>query len=250
MNQAPNGTGRSNGVSPPTEALLLLPIESSALRYLLSRSNNFSPLGQYVNRYSALTQAQDPVKWHLVYWLHLSVVASLRGEDSTLMALRIEMEQRKIADRKIKTAVLNTWTGYQMDNKILCERVWRQRTLDSGEARYFLRDLDKMLEYKVAKAFHYLRRIERQMVHSVRNGNFADVQKARGLFEKLAKLYRKLLEEHEANVANQPTPDAEIDEFMSDEDEQEDDEEEEDEVDTDSAEIRIPGVVDTSDEEM
>ncbi|MCJ1461657.1 hypothetical protein MMC07_000254 [Pseudocyphellaria aurata] len=263
--QQPNGTRQSIEDLPPTEAQLQPPNgirqsiedvpppspESSSprSRFLLSQSNVRTPLGEILNQHSAMILARHPVWWHLVYFIDLSVVAVLRGEDPALMALRIEIEQNNIADRSIRSGVLDQWSTYLRDFRDMCEQNWRERTLASVEASGYLRDLDRMLENKLTKAFSYLHRIERQMIFSLRN---ADVEIARGLFEKLGELYRKLREEHEADAADGCSRDGESDgttesdENMAVEEEQGDSEQSEDETGTDITDIRIPAAVITS----
>ena len=56
---------------------------------------------------------QSPVQWHLTYWLNVSVVGLLRGEDALLMAVRIESEFLHIANAQTRFSVERAWGEFQ-----------------------------------------------------------------------------------------------------------------------------------------
>lgn len=95
-----------------------------------------TPLGEPMDPRSASSLAEDPLRWHLRYWLDLSVVAQLRGEDSMLIGFSIELEQYKTRDQALRTRLVNA--------------------LDSPRAKPYLRDLDRMLVDKKTKTRRYL----------------------------------------------------------------------------------------------
>lgn len=72
------------------------------------------------------------------------------------------------------------------------QRHWEEKTLESSEAKWYMRDINTMLMDKGLKARHYLYRKEFLMLEALRGARF---ERARVLFEGLAKLYGKLQEE-------------------------------------------------------
>ena len=52
---------------------------------------------------STLFLARSPLAWHLEYWLSLTVIGILRGEDPMLMFLRVEIEHVKMTDQEMKS---------------------------------------------------------------------------------------------------------------------------------------------------
>lgn len=129
-----------------------------------------TPLGEPMNQASASVQAEDPLGWHLLYWLSIEVVARIRGEDPLLMAARIEFEHDNIADPAFKTQLREAWTRFREVNIEQCERYWRQRTLDDVEGKKYLRDLDRMLLDKQPKMRCHLRHMWATMNNLSQNG--------------------------------------------------------------------------------
>lgn len=115
-----------------------------------------TPLGEPMDPRSASSLAEDPLRWHLRYWLDLSVVAQLRGEDSMLIGFSIELEQYKTRDQALRTRLVNAWKMHQLVNHASCSRHWNRLTLDSPRAKPYLRDLDRMLVDKETKTRRYL----------------------------------------------------------------------------------------------
>lgn len=148
---------------------------------------------------SILLRAEDPLAWHLRYWLDLCMVGTIRGGDILLLSLRIRMEHDKIADAAFKTRLQGAWRGFQSDNKESCLRLWMRRTVLSQEAQPYLRDLDTMLQDKGRKTRDYLRRIEALTIHLLRTGNLA---LARRSFERLGLYYQRLLQEDAEDAAD------------------------------------------------
>lgn len=161
-------------------------------------SDSQTPLGEPLDQVSAAALAKDPLAWHLRYWLDLCTVGNLRGEDEILLALRMEIEVNKILDMELHSAFYDAWFQYVMDNSEESARNWIQRTLESDEAKRYLRDIDRMLEDKARKTRHYLGHLERLMLTSLQEG---DAETAKMFFQKLAPVYPKLLREEAADTA-------------------------------------------------
>lgn len=167
MDQVPNGTQASNGARPLPQ----------------------TPLGGPINEVSALVLAENPLAWHLPYWLSLGSVAVVRGEDAMLTALRIKMEHSKITDSALKSQLKHTWNQFQRNNQAECIRQWTQMTVNCKESQPYLCDLDRMLVDRRRDARDYLHRLEpimRTMLHHLH------LEDPRQFFEKLAQQYRSL----------------------------------------------------------
>ena len=136
--------------------------------------------------------ADDPLTWHLRYWLSLAVIGLLRGEDAVLMNFRIEMEHFKIRDLELRDALIIDWRTYRVANYAACQEHWGQQTLESEEAMPYLRDIDRMLVDKGRKARDHLRRLESAMGSFLRA---REIDIARAMVEKIAQIYQKLEEE-------------------------------------------------------
>lgn len=150
-----------------------------------------------MNHISEWVRAEDPLGWHLHFWLNIGVVGILCGNNSTLMSLRIDIEILNIPDRELKFAIHDAWSQYRRVNREVCERHWARMTLESEEAQPYIRDIHRMLEGKAWKTKRYLRGMEETMTTMVRDRKF-DV--ARLLFDKLCLAYKKLQEEEEADA--------------------------------------------------
>lgn len=160
-----------------------------------------TPLGEPMNEASALEQTEDPISWHLRYWLSLAVIATIRGEDIILTGIRIDMEIEKLANTEIKTRVRNARRPFQKNNLEGYTWYWTQRTLDDDHAQKYMRDLDRMLVDKGRKMREYIRDLEMQMDEYARERNFRRVFVCLGLHS-LAKKRLQKEEEREARVRN------------------------------------------------
>lgn len=167
MEQVPNGTQASNGAKSLTQ----------------------TPLGSPMNNVSALLLAENPLAWHLQYWLNLGSVAVVRGEDAMLMALRIKMEHTKITDPALKNQLKHAWSQFQRDNQVECVRQWTLMTGDGNDAQPYLCDLDRMLVGKRREARDYLHRIEPIMTTMLHHLHLEDQTQ---FFEKLNQKFRGL----------------------------------------------------------
>lgn len=187
--QAPHGAQLPNGVQPPTW--------TPALRNPLGPSDYRTPLGEPLNKVSAVRKAQFPVMWHLYYWLSIGVIGVLYGKDSMLMSLRIEIEIEKSPEEHIKIAIRDRWHQYQRANQKEYERIWAQLTLESEKAKPYLRDIHRMLQNKSVKTKDYLQSAKDMMITWLRAGRMEEATK---YFNKLAELYQKLKEETTADA--------------------------------------------------
>lgn len=157
-----------------------------------------TPLGEPIDQASALLLADDPLAWNLQYWLDIAIVAIIRGEDMMLTRVRTEMERDKIPDPALRTKFEDAWSQIQLDNRENCFRKWTQMTLESPEAKPYLRDIDRMLTDKSRKLRDYLTHIEKVMLKQL---EAAKIDKARYLFERLGDIYQRLQREEAADTA-------------------------------------------------
>lgn len=156
-----------------------------------------TPLGAPINQASAMLLAKDPLAWNLQYWLDLGLIGNLRGEDIMLMGLRIEIEYSKTLDPALRIQFQNAWIKYQIRNRAERVRYWSQMTLDSEDAKPYLRDLNTMLVDKGRKTRDYLRSAETAMSQEQENLNFG---RAQVIFDRLARIYPKLRQEEAGNA--------------------------------------------------
>lgn len=210
-----NGTHFPNGIRLADDVRLLSNSQAfletvSLIDDPLGPSDSRTPLGEPMNRAQAFMRAELPLPWHLQYWSDIDVIGDLRGEDTIVIALMIEVEHENIPEEWIKTALLRDWHRFEVLNKEPNERRWVQRTLEDEEAKKVLRDIDRMLVDKVQKAKRHLQRVERYMITSIRDG---DNETAKRHFAKLTQCYQKLQEEERREAE-----DIDNDEEMSDED--------------------------------
>lgn len=173
-----------------------------------------TPLGEPMDQASASVLAESPVAWHLRYWLNLGSIGILSGQDETLMALRIEMEQSLIPNLDLRLAVHRTWEGYRIANNKACLDYWRRlqvRITQTGEdqeetdPRYqavkdgerlleqHCRDLDRILVNKTQRAKTHLRQAEGVMIANLRAGT--SLETAIEIFSQIGSLYEKLHQE-------------------------------------------------------
>lgn len=152
----------------------------------------------------AVFRSEDPIEWHLNYWITLEVIGILHGEDPILMAFRIETEIYNIADRQIRCNVHGQWSEYRATNYEPCLEYWEPVSGEDEEVQPYFRDLDRMLVNKEQKAKDRLRDMEELMISLVRG---AQLQQARETLENIGQVYQKLHEEEIADAqANTPHP--------------------------------------------
>lgn len=162
-----------------------------------------SPLGMRLSHQAANTRRENRIEWHLKYWLSIFVLACLRGEDLALTLARIENEWNDFPEhaqwfgRELRTR----WIQYQPDHCKEYTRQWTEITLESPLAKGLLGDVDRMLEDKALKTRAYLHRHETRMMDLLRD---AKISEARKLCETIGQLYKKLLEEEEAQKQQGP----------------------------------------------
>lgn len=175
------------------------PTELPVLPHRIDISATRTPLGGPMTRYSASRLAQDPLTWHMQYWLALGTVGMLRGEDEALMGFRIEMEHDKMyTEQKARFRAL--WNQYRRLHVEACQQHWEEMTVDSEEAKWYIRDIDAMLVDKVQKARQYLVRQEMRMLAALQATRF---DLAQVLYDGLVKIYAKLQEEATRDAARE-----------------------------------------------
>lgn len=140
---------------------------------------------------------EDPLVWHLTYWLNILVIARLRGENELLTAIRIEREQSLIPDLELRSQVQSMWVQFQRVHRAGFLHVWQQFGLESEDAHLSLVDIDNMLMDKETKTMDYVQILEAQMVDMVRN---SQLDKARALLDRLADVHHELREEAMADA--------------------------------------------------
>lgn len=168
-------------------------VQTTAGNAALPNSQNLSvfrtPLGGLLSQYSAARQFQNPLLWHMTYWLDLGVVGVLHGQDPVLMAFRIRMEQEKM-DPWLKDGFRRTWKQYRTRNLEECVEYWVR--IATVEAKGYLGDIDRMLVNKAQKARNQLILQEELMHKALRELRF---HKASKLFMGIVNVYEKLVEE-------------------------------------------------------
>lgn len=137
--------------------------------------------------------------WNLHYWLSLEIIAMKRGEDMTLTAIRIEMEQEKIDNSKLKTKLRNAQRQFQTDNKPAYWRHWTKKAINVKEAMSYVSDLNRMLVDKERKIRDYIHRME---VEFARTENFSEASEYYDLFP-LAVQLLELEKARDAEAGNQ-----------------------------------------------
>ncbi|MCJ1425143.1 hypothetical protein MMC29_003031, partial [Sticta canariensis] len=162
----------------------------------LATSDSRTPLGEPMSLLAGFLLTTDPVSWHLQYWLNIEVVGVLRGEDVTLMAVRVENELRSIERAQIRDGVQRAWGDFHRNNTEKYLEEWLHRTLASEEAQPFLRDIDRMLVDKEQKTRDYVAEMELDLVDWHRRAQAEMAEK----LTKISLLYRRLAEE---NIADQ-----------------------------------------------
>lgn len=175
-----------------TPSTVQLPFRTRPFFDPLDPSGSQTPLGEPINQISAKLLAEDPVAWHLDYWLNIGEVGTLYGKDSILMRLRVDIEITNTPNRQLKSAICNRWNHYYTANKAETKQYWEQETLESQRAKAYIRDIHRMEARKQLKMKNYLGNAEGLMVNAMRA---ARLEEARVYFNKLSVVYRKLIEE-------------------------------------------------------
>lgn len=194
MNQTPTGTQPSSGAQPSPEAP-----GSPIFR---------SPFGEPLPQASASFLATDPIQWHLHYWFGLALVALLRGEDGTLLAISIEIEHDKMPDDAMRNELRRAWRSrrawIQHESEEKEAYLGRLRRLDLKHERLARcnGEIDMMLADKRPKIRKWVGRLETTMLQLLRT---AQIEKAAALFKSLGKIYQEL-EEDAAAEAQEKCP--------------------------------------------
>lgn len=149
-------------------------------------SNSLTPLGEEMTVCSAKLRAEDPLKWLREYWLNIIAVGTVWGYDVTLLALG--MEHARLED-EIDDEFNMTWCQYEDSNSEAYVEKWERMTLDSEEAKRYLRDIDRMMVYGHFKNSEYLQAAEQKMIDVLRAGK---VKVAQRYFNGLGLIYQKL----------------------------------------------------------
>lgn len=159
-----------------------------------------TPLGEpIVDECSASRKAEDPIEWHLKYWLNLSVIGIKSGEDERLMGARIDWEHVNIADEAFKKALRFRWFDFQTENEDRYILKW-EHVLEGANLDAYNRDLTRMLVNKEQKVRDYI-----QWKHSLidkyqADGNVVAVQ---SLHFEIFELKFLLAKEGGGSLANQ-----------------------------------------------
>lgn len=156
-----------------------------------------TPLGGPLSQASAVVLSKDPYRWHLRYWLNIGAVAMIRGEDTELMSLRIEMEHENIADPTLRTQIQRVWSRFNSENRERCKQSWTQVPPGDRVFKTYFCELDRMLTHKDAKMRTYLNSLEMEMSSYLRS---ADIPRAKEIFDKVSRGYSKLLREEAAGT--------------------------------------------------
>lgn len=156
-----------------------------------------TPLGGLLNEAAASLRAKDPFTWLLFYWLNISTVGTIRGQDPDLLALRIEMEHEKIADPALRAQIQRVWSGFARANQRESMWLWTQMALENRKISDCFDELDRMLVDKGPKTRAHLRRLEGVMIGYLQA---ADIERAKELFDKIGLSYGKLLQEEAADA--------------------------------------------------
>lgn len=154
-----------------------------------------TPLGGVLNEATASRLAKDPFTWHLCYWLNISTVGMIRGQDADLLALRIEREHTRIADPALRAKIQRVWPGFVRAKQRECMWFWTQMALEKREITDFFDELNRMLVDKGAKTRAHLQSLEAVLNTYLQA---ADTKNAKELSDKIDLSYRKLLQEEGA----------------------------------------------------
>lgn len=122
-----------------------------------------TPLGEPMTQDAASTRAQNPLKWHLDYWLNLYVIGVSRDENKCEMAIMIAGEQTSYnidgnaADSIKKYINPIEWHDFKEIHSAVYSRYWESKPREDEEYQAYVRDLNRMLEDKEEKLTEYLR---------------------------------------------------------------------------------------------
>lgn len=202
MDQAPD---RAQQVPPETDQTPTGAPQAAPRAQQSPEPRSITPLGELISEESLVLLVGDPLGWYLQYWLDLHIIGMMRGEDQTLLAMRIMMEQDECPEMLFKVQIRNAWQNYQTTYKEARIRQWVPLRGDlSDEAKPFHRDLDRLLvKTKGPKVRDYIRRFEISMNEKIRA---TEVDRARHLFDWLVQINQSLMKEEaaEAGARNQP----------------------------------------------
>lgn len=194
MDQAPNETQppNDNQASNETDAS----DETHAPNETQAATVPFTPLGERItSQASASRRAEDPIKWHLDYWLHIYTIGLMRAgidADVTLMRARINIELEKYPTVTMRTLVFAAWDDFRKANQDGYLYYWTTKTIEHPTAKPFQSDLDRMLMDKEQKMHDYLGRMKTGMHNCVLVGNLT---RAKKIHDVITLIYRKLDEE-------------------------------------------------------
>ena len=150
---------------------------------------------------------QNPVEWHLNYWLNVFVVAMMRGENPTLTLVRIEREQSLMDDERVGYHVQSMWLQFRRDHQANVQGIWEQLGLEDGNADIIIEDIGSMLVDKERKMMNYLLIKEAEMLHEVRNSR---PEQARARSDQLCNIYDHLRVETTADMERRANEAAEM----------------------------------------
>lgn len=150
-----------------------------------------TPFGEpIVDEDSASQKAEDPVKWHLKYWLNLFVVGINRGEDDGLMNARIDWEHVNIANEAFKKDLRFSWFDFQTENEDRYILEW-EHIIGGEKLHAYIRDLNRMLVNKGQKMRDYLLRKHRLIAKYQADGNIVAVHSLNFEIDQLNRLLRQ-----------------------------------------------------------
>lgn len=156
-----------------------------------------TPFGEPINQLSAAVLVQDPVMWHMEFFLNLGEVGTLYGKDSVLMTLKIRIEMMNIPDRQLSRAVCLQFNDYCRTKRAERKRTWEQSGLETDMAKSYIRDIHRMEANKLWKMERYLRTCEELMVTAIRARR---IEKARADFNMIVMLRKKIDEERKQDA--------------------------------------------------
>lgn len=164
-----------------------------------------TPLGGPISEDEFLRIMNDPLGWYLQYWLDIHIIGMMRGEDQTLLPIRIVIEQERCPQMLFLFQIRNAWADYERTHKEARIGQWMFITGDKAdEAKPYHRDLDRLLvRTKGPDIREYIRRFETGMNDAIRA---LKVDRAKELYEWLVRINQCLKKEEDADVeaTNQP----------------------------------------------
>lgn len=116
-----------------------------------------TPLGEPMTPASAWAQVQNPLVWNLNYWLNLYVIGIMRLQDRRVITARMDREQRNKMTYNMYLEFQSHWYQFKHTYEAGCFRYWEPMYPQNLEYQAYVRDLDRMLEFKEEKIGEYLR---------------------------------------------------------------------------------------------